>query len=93
MYTDFGYIGKTDGIEYATVEEALEANPNNQQRGTEKSLCSKYLQKDCNIFIKCSQPHYKKECDVHDSNKNLQGQQLDMIASKTKIKPKDHATG
>ena len=29
MYTDFGYIGKTDGIEYATVEEALEANPNN----------------------------------------------------------------
>ena len=29
MYTDFGYIGKADGIEYATVEEALEANVNN----------------------------------------------------------------
>lgn len=29
MYTDFGYIGKSDGIEYATVKEALEANPNN----------------------------------------------------------------
>ena len=29
MYTDFGYIGKADGIEYATVEEALEANANN----------------------------------------------------------------
>lgn len=29
MYTDFGYIGKADGIEYATVEEALEANLNN----------------------------------------------------------------
>lgn len=29
MYTDFGYIGKADGIEYATVEEALEANTNN----------------------------------------------------------------
>lgn len=29
MYTDFGYIGKVDGIEYATVKEAREANPNN----------------------------------------------------------------
>ncbi len=29
MYTDFGYVGKADGIEYATVEEAREANPNN----------------------------------------------------------------
>jgi hypothetical protein len=29
MYTDFGYIGKVDGIEYATIEEALEANANN----------------------------------------------------------------
>ncbi len=29
MYTDFGYIGKADGIEYATEEEAIEANPNN----------------------------------------------------------------
>lgn len=29
MYTDFGYIGKADGIEYATVEEAIEANPDN----------------------------------------------------------------
>ena len=29
MYTDFGYVGKADGIEYATVEEACEANPNN----------------------------------------------------------------
>ena len=29
MYTDFGYIGKADGIEYATIEEALEANTNN----------------------------------------------------------------
>lgn len=29
MYTDFGYIGKADGIEYATIEEALEANANN----------------------------------------------------------------
>ena len=29
MYTEYGYIGKADGIEYATVEEALEANPDN----------------------------------------------------------------
>ena len=29
MYTDFGYIGKVDGIEYATIEAALEANANN----------------------------------------------------------------
>lgn len=29
MYTDFGYIGLADGIEYATVDEAIEANPNN----------------------------------------------------------------
>lgn len=29
MYTDFGYIGKADGIKYATEQEAIEANPNN----------------------------------------------------------------
>lgn len=29
MYADYGYIGKVDGIEYATEGEALEANPNN----------------------------------------------------------------
>ena len=29
MYTDYGYIGEVDGIEYATIEEALEANLNN----------------------------------------------------------------
>ncbi len=29
MYTDFGYIGLADGIEYATLDEALEANPQN----------------------------------------------------------------
>ncbi len=29
MYTDFGYIGKADGIEYATEQEAINANPNN----------------------------------------------------------------
>lgn len=29
MYTEYGYIGKVDGIEYATEGEALEANPNN----------------------------------------------------------------
>lgn len=29
MYTDVGYIGKADGIEYATEAEAIEANPNN----------------------------------------------------------------
>ncbi len=29
MFTDYGYIGKVDGIEYATEDEALEANPNN----------------------------------------------------------------
>ncbi len=29
MYTEYGYIGKADGIEYATVDEAIEANPNN----------------------------------------------------------------
>lgn len=29
MYTDFGYIGAADGIEYATLDEALEADPNN----------------------------------------------------------------
>lgn len=29
MYTEYGYIGKADNIEYATISEALEANPNN----------------------------------------------------------------
>ncbi len=29
MYTDYGYIGKADGILYPTEQEALEANPNN----------------------------------------------------------------
>lgn len=29
MYTDYGYIGAADGIEYATIQEALDANPNN----------------------------------------------------------------
>ena len=29
MYTDYGYIGKADGILYATEEEAIEANANN----------------------------------------------------------------
>lgn len=29
MFTDYGYIGKVDGIEYATEDEALEVNPNN----------------------------------------------------------------
>lgn len=29
MYTDYGYIGKADSIEYATEQEAVEANPNN----------------------------------------------------------------
>lgn len=29
MYTDYGYIGKADGIEYATEQEAIEANANN----------------------------------------------------------------
>jgi hypothetical protein len=29
MYTDYGYIGLADGIEYATYNEAIEANPNN----------------------------------------------------------------
>lgn len=29
MYTDFGYVGRADGIEYATEAEAIEANPNN----------------------------------------------------------------
>lgn len=29
MYTDYGYIGKTDGILYATEAEAIEANPSN----------------------------------------------------------------
>lgn len=29
MYTDYGYIGKADGIEYATEQEAIEANPDN----------------------------------------------------------------
>lgn len=29
MYTEYGYTGKADGIEYATVDEAIEANPNN----------------------------------------------------------------
>ena len=28
-YTTYSYIGKTDGREYATWEEALEANPRN----------------------------------------------------------------
>ena len=29
IYTDYGYIGAIDGIEYATDEEAWEANPKN----------------------------------------------------------------
>jgi len=29
MYTDYGYIGKADGIEYATEQEAIEANSDN----------------------------------------------------------------
>lgn len=29
MYTEYGYIGKSDGIKYATEKEAIEANPNN----------------------------------------------------------------
>ena len=29
MYTDYGYIGKADGILYATEAEALEANQSN----------------------------------------------------------------
>ena len=29
MYTDYGYIGKADNIEYATEAEAIEANPKN----------------------------------------------------------------
>jgi len=29
LYTDYGYIGRADGIEYATEAEALEANPRN----------------------------------------------------------------
>ena len=29
MYTDYGYIGKADGIEYATEQEAIEANTDN----------------------------------------------------------------
>jgi len=29
MYTDYGYIGKADGILYATEQEAIEANPDN----------------------------------------------------------------
>lgn len=29
MYTDYGYIGKADGILYATEEEAIEANADN----------------------------------------------------------------
>lgn len=29
MYTDYGYIGKADGIEYATEQEAIEANHDN----------------------------------------------------------------
>lgn len=29
MYTDYGYIKLADGVLYATIDEALEANPNN----------------------------------------------------------------
>lgn len=29
MYTDYGYIGKADGVLYATETEAREVNPNN----------------------------------------------------------------
>lgn len=29
MYTDYGYIGLADGIEYTTIDEAKEANPYN----------------------------------------------------------------
>lgn len=32
MLTDFGYIGKVDGIEYATETEAKEANKDNTTR-------------------------------------------------------------
>ena len=29
MYTDYGYIGKADGILYVTEQEAIEANADN----------------------------------------------------------------
>lgn len=29
MYTEYGYIGEADGIEYATEAEAKEANADN----------------------------------------------------------------
>lgn len=29
MYTEYGYIGKADGIEYVTEAEAIEANADN----------------------------------------------------------------
>ena len=29
MYTEYGYIGAADNIEYATLDEALEANEAN----------------------------------------------------------------
>lgn len=29
MYTDYGYIGKADGIEYTTEAEAIDANADN----------------------------------------------------------------
>lgn len=29
MFTDYGYVGKIDGILYATEQEALNVNPNN----------------------------------------------------------------
>ena len=29
MYTDYGYIGKADGILYATEKEAIESNADN----------------------------------------------------------------
>lgn len=28
MFTDYGYVGKIDGILYATEQEALNVNPN-----------------------------------------------------------------
>lgn len=29
MYTEYGYIGAADGVEYATEAEAHESNPDN----------------------------------------------------------------
>lgn len=50
MYTEYGYIGKADGIEYSTEQEAIEANPSNQS--PKRGIAEKLVSPRKNLFFK-----------------------------------------